>query len=246
MKAPVYSYTFNAAAKTITFTGLASIALERIYAVINCTTQQIIYNPADQALGGTVATNVLTLETATTGMGNSDKLLILYDRSATEDYMGDVGLTAKAITATMTRPSDVTAYAAGDVISNSTTAPVPITLANMTRAAGGILTPSSLWMTASSTAFVGPVRVHFYSSSPAAGNDNTAFTTVSQTDYLGFCTVNLANVGGRALGVVYPGNMPVLRSNSSNGAIYALLEAGAAMTPTSAMLFALGLTGVSG
>lgn len=57
-------------------------------------------------------------------------------RPSEEIYRGAVGgLKAEASTE-MTRPSDTTAYTAGDVISNSTSATTPIELQYVTRASG--------------------------------------------------------------------------------------------------------------
>lgn len=87
-KIKVVNYTFNAVAKTITFSSYASILLDSIYAVVNCTTNQIAYNPTVVGFGGTVATNVLTLAASTAGMNNTDKLLILYDDPLGENIGG--------------------------------------------------------------------------------------------------------------------------------------------------------------
>ena len=85
MKILVGNYTFNKTAKTVTFTDIATIALERILIITNVTTGDIIYNFADPTKGGTVDTNVLTLEYDTSAMSNSDKLQIFYELSYTED-----------------------------------------------------------------------------------------------------------------------------------------------------------------
>jgi hypothetical protein len=79
MKQIIPTYTFSASAKTVTFTDLDSISLERILLITNTTKNVILYNFADPTKGGTVATNVLTLATSTTGMADTDKLNIVYD-----------------------------------------------------------------------------------------------------------------------------------------------------------------------
>ncbi len=83
-KHSIARYTFNAAAKTITFTDFAAIVLDRIYMVIDVTNNTIIYNPLYSTKGGTVATNVLTLtfDTSVGGYANGDALLIIYDNEA--------------------------------------------------------------------------------------------------------------------------------------------------------------------
>jgi hypothetical protein len=79
MKKLVTDYTFNAASKTITLNGFTSIDLEGLLLVTNVSTNQIIYNFADPALGATVSSNVLTLAYNTTTMSNTDALQIFYD-----------------------------------------------------------------------------------------------------------------------------------------------------------------------
>ena len=79
MKIQIRNYAFNAAAKTVTFTDYLSIAQESVLLIVNATTNQVIYNFANPAAGGTVSGNVLTLTYNTTAMNNTDKLLIYYD-----------------------------------------------------------------------------------------------------------------------------------------------------------------------
>lgn len=78
-KVRVINYTFDASAKQVTFTDINPIILEGVLLIVNVTDNIIIYNFADAALGGTAATNVLTLDYNTATMDDSDKLLIYYD-----------------------------------------------------------------------------------------------------------------------------------------------------------------------
>lgn len=87
MKVKVINYTFDASAKTVTFTDYSPVLLNSILLITNVTDNIIIYNFADATKGGTVATNVLTLTYDTTSMDDTDKLLIYYDdTSITTDY----------------------------------------------------------------------------------------------------------------------------------------------------------------
>lgn len=79
MKKLITNYTFNAAAKTITFSDYSTISLESVLLVTNVTDGIVIYNFADPNKGGTVATNVLTLEYNTASMDNTDDIQIYYD-----------------------------------------------------------------------------------------------------------------------------------------------------------------------
>jgi hypothetical protein len=78
-KVRISNYTFDASEKKVTFSDYATINLDAILLIVNVTDNIIIYNFADVSLGGTVATNVLTLTYSTTSMDDADKLLIYYD-----------------------------------------------------------------------------------------------------------------------------------------------------------------------
>lgn len=79
MKTLIKNYTFDASAKTVTFSDYTSISLNRVLLITNVTDNVIIYNFADPAAGGSVATNVLTLDYDTTAMDDTDALQIFYD-----------------------------------------------------------------------------------------------------------------------------------------------------------------------
>lgn len=73
-------FAFNAAAKTITFTGTVPAAISNIMHVVNITQGVIYFQPqAGPALSGTYAGGVLTLAASTSGHSNSDRLLVMYD-----------------------------------------------------------------------------------------------------------------------------------------------------------------------
>jgi hypothetical protein len=80
MKRQATSYTFNALAKTITFSGFIPASLESILFVDNRTTGTLMLAPAGGALlTGTYVSPVLTLAVPTGGMLNTDDLLIFVD-----------------------------------------------------------------------------------------------------------------------------------------------------------------------
>ncbi len=97
MKILVENYTFNSSTKQVTLTDYTSISLESVLLITNVTDNIIIYNFADPAKGGTVSTNVLTLDYDTTAMSNGDTLQIFIDdgeKSASEttlEALKDVG-----------------------------------------------------------------------------------------------------------------------------------------------------------
>jgi hypothetical protein len=79
MKLRIDNYLFDKNAKTITFTDYASVDISGILLITNVVDNIIIYNFANNLLGGTVVNNVLTLTYNTSGMSNTDSLQIFYD-----------------------------------------------------------------------------------------------------------------------------------------------------------------------
>jgi len=83
MKILFENYSFNAAAKTVTFNTTDVLTLEQLLIITNVTTNKIIYNFADPNAGGTIVNNVLTLDFNTTSMSSNDKLQIFIDNILT-------------------------------------------------------------------------------------------------------------------------------------------------------------------
>jgi len=79
MKIQIENYTFDASNETITFDDYASIKEESIGVILNTTRDEVLYNPTNEDLNGTVSGNVLTLGRSTATMGSNDKLYIIYD-----------------------------------------------------------------------------------------------------------------------------------------------------------------------
>jgi hypothetical protein len=75
-------YTFDASAKQITLLDYSTIYLAGFALITNVTDGILIFQFNNAALGGTVATNVLTLTYNSTTMDDGDKLQIIYDDGA--------------------------------------------------------------------------------------------------------------------------------------------------------------------
>lgn len=75
------SYSFNAAAKTITLSGLPfSLKMEQILIITDLVTNTMIYNFADPTAGAvSVSNNIITLDYDTTSLSNSDPLQIFIE-----------------------------------------------------------------------------------------------------------------------------------------------------------------------
>lgn len=84
MKTLIDDYSFNASTKEITLNELTSIKIEQILLITNITDNTIIYNFADNSLGGSVVGNVLTLKYDTTLMDNLDSLQIFIETPNTD------------------------------------------------------------------------------------------------------------------------------------------------------------------
>lgn len=128
MKTLTTDYTFDKTAKTITFTGSTKPTLiEQMLLVTNVTSNTIVYNFADPALGGTISGSVLTLDYDTSAMNNADKLQIFYDSgdnnvgiNSGTNVIGKTGYKLVKVSTSFTRPSDTTAYAVGDAVTTAT------------------------------------------------------------------------------------------------------------------------------
>lgn len=108
---------------------------------------------------------------------------------------------AKKVSANFTRTNATDAYAAGDVVSDSTSSPNVITFANVgTAGETVVLTSSRLTVSKASTALSVPSgctgwKLHLFTASPTAIADNAAFTTLAEADaaagkYCGYITIS--------------------------------------------------------
>lgn len=79
MKTLIDDYSFNPSTKQIVLNELTSVKLEQILLITNTTDNIIIYNFADNNLGGSIVGNVLTLKYNTTSMDVSDSLQIFIE-----------------------------------------------------------------------------------------------------------------------------------------------------------------------
>lgn len=150
--------------------------------------------------------------------------------------VGFVSSTFRSVV-TVTRPSNTTAYTAGDVVGDTSGSAI-ITFSNIGPAGGYVIVQSvSLLLSdASVPSGMGSFRLHFYSASPTAIADNAAFDLVSgeRANYMGFVDLAAPADFGSSLYTQtdYPGRVIKLASGSST--LYAELETKGAYTPASA------------
>ena len=152
-------------------------------------------------------------------------------------YSMGVAGTAFRAAVTITRPSNTTAYTAGDVVGDTGGSAI-ITLPSI-GPSGGYVLLQSVSLIFSDTAVIsgmGAYRLHFYQASPTAIADNAAFDLVSgeRATYMGFVDLSAPTDFGSSLYTQtdYPGRLIKLASGSST--LYAELETKGAYTPASA------------
>lgn len=157
-----------------------------------------------------------------------------------------VGGALTVVTATFTRPADTTAYAAGDVVADSTSAPTVITLTNAVLSNGdtGILMDVKM-VDSANQATPGLFELWLFNAAPGLDNDNAAFTptdTELQT-LLAVIPLTVSYAGDATSGAggnrVYQSdviNRPVKAGGSTRN-LYGELVVRNAYTPVSAESF---------
>ena len=140
-------------------------------------------------------------------------------------------------TVTITRPSNTTAYTAGDVV-GSTGGSAILTLSGIGPSAGYILIQSAALIFSDSTvpAGMGAFRIHFYNASPTAIADNAPFdlTSGDRAAYMGYIDLSAPQDLGSTIytQVDYPGRLIKLATASTS--LFAEIETRGAYTPVSA------------
>ena len=140
-------------------------------------------------------------------------------------------------TVSITRPSNATAYTAGDVVGDTGGSAI-LTLSSIGPNSGYILLQSAALIFSDSAVPSGMAsfRVHLYSASPTAIADNAAFDLVSgdRAGYLGFFDIPTPVDFGSTLYAQtdYIGRMIKMATGSTT--LYAEIETKGAYTPVSA------------
>jgi hypothetical protein len=148
-------------------------------------------------------------------------------------------------TVTITRPSNTTAYTAGDVVGDTGGSAI-LTLSSMGPNGGYILLQSAALIFSDSTVPSGMAnfRVHLYSASPTAIADNAAFDLASgeRANYMGFFDIPTPVDFGSTLYAQtdYIGRMVKMATGSTT--LYAEIETKGAYTPVSASTIELRLS----
>lgn len=164
------------------------------------------------------------------------------------DAVHKVGVIAN-ITATFNRPADTTAYAAGDLIANNTTANsvTPMTFANVVRSAAGAVSIIKARLTKTGTTLpASGIRLHLYSTLPTVTNgDNGAFLSNQAATYLGCFEFGAAffkafSDGNSCNGITQTG-YPITVDLPSGSDVYGLLESIGVTTSASSETYTVTL-----
>jgi hypothetical protein len=138
---------------------------------------------------------------------------------------------------TITRPSNTTAYTAGDVIGDTTgSAIISLTSAGPSGGFAILQSVSLVFSDASVPSGMGAFRLHLYSASPTAIADNAVFDLLSadRANYMGYVDIPTPQDFGSSLyaQVDYPGRL--IKLGAASTTLFAELETRGAYTPASA------------
>lgn len=158
-------------------------------------------------------------------------------------YVG--GYTSPLISTEIIRPADTTAYAVGDSVNTSTSAPTIGTLAAISRTVSGSGYLTYIRLLTNQLTNIAAWRVHFYTvNNPTLTNDNTAFKNLYTDKNTWLGSIDLPAMTSTASGssdnsFVQDATIrfPYVADASSN--LYFLLETRTSFTPTSGQKFYL-------
>lgn len=161
-----------------------------------------------------------------------------------------VGAVSKRVSTTLTRPANTTTYAAGDAVTNSTSAPTALTFALVGRTPTGYgsgLIARAVIVDSTSETLKPDLELWLFNASPTPDNDNAAFTPTDAelanligvfqfptTEWL----VGTAGTGGNAVCASVQENV-VFECGDDLQALYGLLVVRNAYVPVSGEVFTI-------
>jgi hypothetical protein len=156
------------------------------------------------------------------------------------------------VSANFTRPNDTTAYTAGDVVANSTSAPVVMTFSNVVAAngKGGLIVNAKLLSSANQTT-KGEFELWLFHTAPAAQNDNAAcaFSDAEMANVAaviqfpsGYAFVGNAGAGAAGNVLYQPDQVnKKFKCGASDTSLYGVLVVRNAYTPVALEVFTVTL-----
>jgi len=165
-------------------------------------------------------------------------------QAAGENHVGEVGGNLRSASHEYTRPANTTAYAAKDVIADSTASPVVMTFSNIARVAGGGGYITKARLLTDQKTNTARFRLHLYHTAPTAINDNDPMLLLyaNKADRIGFidfpaCSTEDATNSTAANAFATPNvsgcNLPLEFTSSGGRNLYGILETLDAFTPAS-------------
>ena len=154
-----------------------------------------------------------------------------------------VGGHTVAASAAFARPNDTTPYTAGDCVSNSAVATVPLELA-LGRISGGSGYLVKLRLVTNQVTCTASFRVWLYTTAtPTVGVDNAPFTLLwanraSRVGYVDLAPLASAGAGSDSAAVFISTQLPFVCSGDT-GSLFAVLETKSAFTPAAGQQFFL-------
>lgn len=156
----------------------------------------------------------------------------------------------RVVSASFTRPADTTTYASGDVVCNSTSAPVPLTFARATVTQGPKSSTIKQVIVVDSANQTTKLdgELWLFDTTVALDNDNAAFTPTDAelATLLGVVALGTPFVGDATSGAggnaVYVKSVSIpVETKAADNAIYGVLVARNAYVPVSAESFTIRL-----
>lgn len=148
-------------------------------------------------------------------------------------------------TAEFTRPADTTAYAAGDVVSNSTTAGAALHFPDIMRDNEQGIVLRAFAIKSGTGVTTSSLRLYLFNQDPGTVNDNAAFS-LSYANRAKLVTSLLIPdfkaIGSSAWSEFYPSLiLPVTSADGQSGDLWGVLVAEGAYTPASGEQFSVTL-----
>jgi hypothetical protein len=146
--------------------------------------------------------------------------------------------TFNAISATVTRPADTTAYASGDLVANSTTAGsvTPLSFTDFARAGAGAKVRRVRIDASKADITNASFRVHLYTSSPTVANGDNGAISSTASGWVGSVDVTVGQLFSNGAS-----GAATTEINAKATTLYGLIEARGAYTPASGGTFTVTL-----
>lgn len=193
----------------------------------------------------TVNTNLTTIDGRVDGV----ETLISSTNTKLDSVLAALFGRQSLVNTSVTRPANTTAYAAKDVLSDSTSAPTVLTFANVAYANGGSGLIVKARLQSNRSTDTARIRLHLYHTAPTAINDNDAFTLLwanrdKRIGYIDFPALATEGSGSDSVeaivtpGATAPGLVPLqFTCAAGNRTLYGILETLDAFTPASGQVF---------